>query len=176
MHNCGGYANIKTIIVYPLKISQTYKSTNHYYFLDKKSMKTNLYISYLMFAFIISDTRLMAWMPTWQFLLHLHVRNASRCRSKPISVSHPPTVSACNILSLASTFETHFPATWLILPSLLHSLFSVSFDKMGVTDNQNPFGLVPFLNPILGRDLLHLFMSSFYCFLSPLIFLHWFMI
>ena len=31
--------------------------------------------------------------------------------------------------------------------------FSVNFDKMGLTDNQNPFGLMPFLNPILGADL-----------------------
>ena len=23
---------------------------------------------------------------------------------------------------------------------------------MGVTDNQNPFGLIPLLNPIIGRD------------------------
>ena len=27
---------------------------------------------------------------------------------------------------------------------------AVSFDAMGLTDNQNPFGLLPFLNPGLG--------------------------
>jgi len=69
-----------------------------------------------------------------------------------------------------------YPPDGLDANMTISTPFTLSFDKMGVTDNQNPFGLVPFLNPILGRDLLHLFMSSFYCFLSPLIFLHWFMI
>jgi len=31
--------------------------------------------------------------------------------------------------------------------------FTIGFDAMGVTDNQNPFGLLPFLNPALGGAL-----------------------
>jgi len=31
--------------------------------------------------------------------------------------------------------------------------FTLSFDKMGVTDNQNPFGLIPLLNPIIGNSI-----------------------
>ena len=37
---------------------------------------------------------------------------------------------------------------------------------MGVTDNQNPFGLIPLLNPILGRDLFHFRATNFFFILS----------
>ena len=33
----------------------------------------------------------------------------------------------------------------------LVSLLSVHFDSMGLTDNKNPFGLIPQLNSILGK-------------------------
>ena len=42
--------------------------------------------------------------------------------------------------------------------------FSVGFDAMGLTDNANPIGLMPFLNPglgILGWDIFHTYLIEF---------------
>ena len=50
----------------------------------------------------------------------------------------------------------------LVVKSIIN--FSVGFDAMGLTDNANPIGLMPFLNPglgILGWDIFHTYLIEF---------------
>jgi len=57
-----------------------------------------------------------------------------------------------------------YPPDGLDANMTISTPFTINFDKMGVTDNANPFGLIPFLNPILGRDLFD-FCATFFSFL-----------
>lgn len=46
-----------------------------------------------------------------------------------------------------------YPPDGLDANMTISTPFTINFDKMGVTDNQNPFGLIPLLNPILGSTI-----------------------
>jgi len=59
-----------------------------------------------------------------------------------------------------------YPPDGLDANMTISTPFTINFDKMGVTDNQNPFGLIPLLNPILGRDLFHFRATNFLFILS----------
>jgi len=46
-----------------------------------------------------------------------------------------------------------YPPDGLDANMTISTPFTISFDNMGVTDNSNPFGLLPFFNPILGTSI-----------------------
>lgn len=46
-----------------------------------------------------------------------------------------------------------YPPTGLDANMTISTPFTLHFDKMGLTDNQNPFGIIPQLNSILGSSI-----------------------
>lgn len=64
----------------------------------------------------------------------------------------PPGSQLVLTPTLAMPFIRH-PPEGLDANMTISTPFTISFDAMGVTDNQNPFGLLPFLNPILGSTI-----------------------
>lgn len=61
----------------------------------------------------------------------------------------PPGSQLVLTPTLALPFIRH-PPDGIDSNMTISTPFTISFDAMGVTDNQNPFGLIPFLNPLLG--------------------------
>ena len=69
---------------------------------------------------------------------------------------YPPTGLDANM-----TISTPFTRKNIFLSDICLFYFLVHFDKMGLTDNQNPFGIIPQLNSILGKDYLLFFIFFF---------------
>jgi len=65
----------------------------------------------------------------------------------------PPGTQLVLTPTLALPF-LRYPPDGLDANMTISTPFTIGFDAMGVTDNQNPFGLLPFLNPALGGALL----------------------
>ena len=72
---------------------------------------------------------------------------------------YPPTGLDANM-----TISTPFTRKNIFLSDICLFYFLVHFDKMGLTDNQNPFGIIPQLNSILGKD--YLLFSQYFLFQS----------
>lgn len=63
----------------------------------------------------------------------------------------PPGTQMVLTPTLALPF-LRYPPTGIDANMTISTPFTISFDAMGLTDNQNPIGLLPFLNPaLLGR-------------------------
>jgi hypothetical protein len=74
----------------------------------------------------------------------------------------PPGSQLVLTPTLAMPFIRH-PPDGLDANMTISTPFTISFDAMGVTDNQNPFGLIPFLNPLLGRYFIVTYISLESC-------------
>jgi len=65
----------------------------------------------------------------------------------------PPGTQLVLTPTLALPF-LRYPPDGIDANMTISTPFTIGFDAMGLTDNQSPFGLVPFLNPLLAGSLI----------------------
>ena len=96
--------------------------------------------------------------PIWPYLPPSHVSMYNNLHVCSTYYVHKLHVILSYRLIHWYTVLTHFAAS----PILQNVLFSVKFDAMGLTDNKNPFGLIPQLNSLIGRRfVLFRFLDNF---------------